>query len=148
MKHKKEKFYLVEKNALPEVFDKVIQVKDGIRKRKYPSINQAVKEIGISRSAYYKYRNSVFTYKGTDLEAVDLFNLIIEIDMISPQKVFYVFEKYSTVMLSIQQSPVAKGISSLQIICRKVPLADTQKILSYLKKTHGILQVNHNAIRD
>ena len=148
MKYKKEKFYLVEKNALPEVFDKVIQVKDGIRKRKYPSINQAVKEIGISRSAYYKYRNSVFTYKGTDLEAVDLFNLIIEIDMISPQKVFYVFEKYSTVMLSIQQSPVAKGISSLQIICRKVPLPDTQKILSYLKKTHGILQVNHNAIRD
>lgn len=148
MKQKKEKFYIVEKNSLPEVFHKVMQVKEGIRTKKYPSVNQAVQKIGISRSAYYKYRNSVFTYNGTDLEAVDIFNLIIEIDIISPQNVFCVFEKYSVAMISIQQSPVTKGISSLQIICRQIALNHIQEIISYFKKTHGILQVNYNAIRD
>jgi len=44
---KTEKFYLVEKRALPEVFRKVIQVKEGIRTNLYPSINQAVKSVGI-----------------------------------------------------------------------------------------------------
>ncbi len=148
MKFKKDKYFLVEKNALPEVFHKVMQVKEGIKKGIYPSVNRAVKELNLSRSAYYKYRNAVFTYQGTDFEAVDIFQIIIEIDLINLMKIFKLLEEYHAEMIHFQQSVVTKGICSLQIMCRKIAAKDAKAILNFLKKENGIVQVTHTAIRE
>ncbi len=148
MKFKKDKFFLVEKNALPEVFQKVMLVKEGIKRGKYPSVNQAVKELNISRSAYYKYRNSIFTYQGTDFEAVEIFNIIIEIDLISIMKIINLLEEYQIQMLHFQQSVISKGICSLQIVCRKTATKEIKKIVDYLKKENGVVQITHTAIRE
>ncbi|HHU53436.1 MAG TPA: hypothetical protein GXZ43_05095 [Clostridiaceae bacterium] len=143
----KEKFYLIEKNACPEVFRKVIEVKEGIRKKTYPSINQAVKEVGISRSAYYKYHKSVYTYRGSDFDSVDIFNIISEVDLVSPLDVLFVFDENSAKIISVQQSPVMKGMSTIQIICRNLLKTKAERIIRGLHKINGIIQVNHNAIR-
>ena len=148
MQNKKEKFYLIEKNSLPEIYIKVMQVKEGIKNKTYPSVNQAVKELGISRSAYYKYRNSIFSYHGTDFDAVDVFNLIVEIDLISVTKLLRIFEKSSVKMMSFQQSPVMKGISSIQIICRELMKDNIDNLMTKLKKENGVIQITHQAICD
>lgn len=144
---RKEKFYLIEESTCPEVFRKVIEVKDGIRKKKYPSINQAVKEVGISRSAYYKYHKSIYTYQGSDLDSVDIFNIISEVDLVSPLDVLLIFDNNSAKIISIQQSPVTRGMSTIQLICRNLSEARSGKIIRGLQKINGIIQVNHNAIR-
>lgn len=65
----KEKFYLVKADILPEAILKTAQAKDIISKGLVETINQAVDKVGISRSAYYKYRDGVFPlqdpFKGT-----------------------------------------------------------------------------------
>lgn len=54
---------VVESEVLPEVVLKVLQVKKLLANKEEKSSASACKRIGVSRSAYYKYRNSVFSYE-------------------------------------------------------------------------------------
>ncbi len=56
-----EKFFIVNSKVLPDVFQKVIQVKELIYTGEVKDISEGVKEVGISRSAYYKYKDNVFS---------------------------------------------------------------------------------------
>lgn len=55
------KYLLVSTKVLPDIFTKVIMVKDLLNTKKAHDISEAVKIVGISRSAYYKYKDYVFT---------------------------------------------------------------------------------------
>lgn len=55
------KYLIIDKSVLPDVFEKVIKVKELIKTGKCQDITEAVKEIGISRSSYYKYKDCIFT---------------------------------------------------------------------------------------
>lgn len=55
-------FYIVEASALPEVILKVMQAKRLLESGKEKTIQSAVSAVGISRSAFYKYKNSVFPF--------------------------------------------------------------------------------------
>ncbi|HHU04609.1 MAG TPA: hypothetical protein GXZ81_06305 [Fastidiosipila sp.] len=54
-----EDYYLIRSDVLPEVFHKVISVKQLVDREDSVSINEACKRVKISRSAYYKYRDAV-----------------------------------------------------------------------------------------
>lgn len=57
-----QNYFIVEKSVLPEIFLKVIQVKKLLESKQSISIQEAVAEVGISRSAFYKYRDSVYPF--------------------------------------------------------------------------------------
>ena len=57
--NKKPKYYLVEASALPEVFLKVAEAKRLLATGQAATVNEATKITGISRSAFYKYRDAV-----------------------------------------------------------------------------------------
>ncbi len=52
-------FYIVDKSVLPEIFIKVMEVKNLLESGKEKTVQDAVNKVGISRSAFYKYRDSV-----------------------------------------------------------------------------------------
>ena len=53
-------FYIIDKNALPEVFIKVMEVKNLLESGREKTVQDAVNKVGISRSAFYKYRDAIF----------------------------------------------------------------------------------------
>ena len=53
------KYYLVEATALPEIFLKVAEAKRMLETGEASTVNQATKVAGISRSAFYKYKDAV-----------------------------------------------------------------------------------------
>jgi len=55
-----EELYVVNSRILPEIFSKVLEVKTLIHTGKVKDISEGVKAVGISRSAYYKYKDHVF----------------------------------------------------------------------------------------
>ncbi len=55
-------FAVVSCSVLPDVFLRVIEAKRLIASGEVKSSTSACQKVGISRSAYYKYKNSVFTY--------------------------------------------------------------------------------------
>ncbi|MGF7060293.1 ACT domain-containing protein [Brassicibacter mesophilus] len=55
------KYLVIDKEILPDVFEKVVEAKELLRTGKVKGITEAVKSVGISRSAFYKYKDYVFT---------------------------------------------------------------------------------------
>ena len=56
------KFLMIHTSVLPDVFEKVIEVKEVMKTGKVKEITEAVKIAGISRSTYYKYKDYVLQY--------------------------------------------------------------------------------------
>ena len=52
-------YYIVDKAVLPEIFLKVMDVKNLLESKKEKTVQDAVNRVGISRSAFYKYRDAV-----------------------------------------------------------------------------------------
>jgi len=53
-------FYIIDKSVLPEIFLKVMDVKNLLESGREKTVQDAVSKVGISRSAFYKYRDAVF----------------------------------------------------------------------------------------
>lgn len=54
------KFYLIREDVLPESVIKTLKVKDAFKNNSNLSIYDAVKQFNLSRSAFYKYRETIF----------------------------------------------------------------------------------------
>ena len=53
------KYYIVEAAALPEIFQKVAEAKRMLETGETDKVNVAAQAVGISRSAFYKYKDAV-----------------------------------------------------------------------------------------
>jgi chorismate mutase len=53
------RYYIVEAEALPEVFLKVAEAKRMMETGEASTVNAAARKVGISRSAFYKYRDVI-----------------------------------------------------------------------------------------
>lgn len=60
---KQPKYYIVEASALPEIFLKVAEVKRMLTTGEATTVNGATKRLGISRSAFYKYRDAILPFQ-------------------------------------------------------------------------------------
>ena len=54
------RYLVISKEILPEIYVKVVEADEMIRTGKARGISDAVKQVGISRSTYYKYHEHVF----------------------------------------------------------------------------------------
>jgi chorismate mutase len=61
-----QKMYIVDSKILSNVYEKVIEVKDLLRGGDAMTIQDACKKVGLSRSAFYKYKDSVFDFMSSD----------------------------------------------------------------------------------
>ncbi len=57
-----KKFYLVREDVLPEAMKKTLDAKEMIERGKADSVWDAVQKVDLSRSAYYKYRDTVYPF--------------------------------------------------------------------------------------
>ena len=53
------RYFIVEAEAMPEIIRKVARAKQLLEMGEQPTVNAAAKEVGISRSAFYKYKDAV-----------------------------------------------------------------------------------------
>ena len=73
----KSNFLIVDKSALPEVYEKVVDAKRLLKEGKVKDVTEAAKTVNISRSVYYKYKDTVFELVETDIGQKVTLNLMI-----------------------------------------------------------------------
>ena len=56
-------FYLIREDVLTESMQKMLEVKQLLASGEETTIQEATKRVGLSRSAYYKYRDTVFPFE-------------------------------------------------------------------------------------
>ena len=54
-----EEYLIVHKSALPDYFEKVVEVRHMLDAGDFKDVSSAVKKAGISRSTYYKYKDCI-----------------------------------------------------------------------------------------
>lgn len=72
------RFLLVDESVLPEVFAKVVEAKDLLRSGRASTAAQAARLAGISRTAFYKYRDAVFSYDAGKSGGIVTVHLILQ----------------------------------------------------------------------
>ena len=70
-----KRFLLVDSDVLPDVFMKVVKAKELLASGSVKNLSAAAKEVNISRSALYKYKDKIFYKK--------LFRFFFELKKIS-----------------------------------------------------------------
>lgn len=71
-------FYVVAADALPEVFKKVITAKELLENGEAKNISTAIKACDLSRSAFYKYKDSVFRAASNSTNELKLKAVLID----------------------------------------------------------------------
>ena len=67
-----DRYLLINPRVLPPVFENVIRAKELLSLGKATSAAQAAKMAGISRSAFYKYKDFVFKYSAGNVSTINL----------------------------------------------------------------------------
>ena len=73
----KPKYYLVEAGVLPEVFTKVTEARELLETGEVRTVADAVERVGISRSAFYKYKDSVMPFRDMRQGSIVTFNALL-----------------------------------------------------------------------
>ena len=63
MMSQQPKYYIVEAGALPEIYLKVAEAKRLLETGEVSTVNAAARATGISRSAFYKYRDAIRPFR-------------------------------------------------------------------------------------
>lgn len=132
-------YLLVKSDVLPEVFVKVMKVKRILNAGKAKSVNEAVQKIGLSRSAYYKYKDSVMPFyessKGkivTLVVAVENFPGILA-------KIIKCIAKAKGNILTINQNIPINGLADVSISLETdALLVPVEILLQEVAKVYGV----------
>lgn len=133
------KYYLVRPKAVPEVLLKVAEAKQLLSTRRGMTVQQAVDQVGISRSSFYKYQEDIFPfYENARGKTI---NVVLQMDDEPGQlaEVLKVVAQYHANVLTIHQTIPINGVASLTLSIKILPTtADVSKMLAAMENQKGV----------
>ena len=142
-KNENKKFYLIREDVLPESVVKTLQIKEVLKNDPSLSIFEAVKQFDLSRSAFYKYRDTIFPVD-EKLEETREFTLILYVNDIIGMlaKVLNTLSKLDLSVLTIHQSIPMDGIATITLsLDGKDTDLEIDEVINSLKKIEHISNV-------
>ena len=110
-----KRFLYVDSEALPDYFEKVLSTKQLLETGKYKSVTEAARANGISRSTYYKYKDSVFeSLTGLNTHCAT-FMLSLNHTKGVLSNVLSLFSSFGLSVLTISQSLPVNDVASVMI---------------------------------
>ncbi|MDU1373445.1 MAG: ACT domain-containing protein [Staphylococcus epidermidis] len=138
------KFYLIREDVLPESVIKTLKVKDALKNNSNLSIYDAVKQFNLSRSAFYKYRETIFPVDEKILDQRE-FTLILYVNDIVGMlaQVLNAISQLQLSVLTIHQSvPIeAKATITLSLNARNSNLS-IDEVIESLREINHVTKVD------
>ena len=135
------KYYIVESSALPEVFLKVAETKRILSTGEATTVNEATKITGISRSAFYKYRDAVLPFQSlmTGRLITFQFRLLDEPGVLSA--ILTDFAKYEANLMTVNSTIPTNGVALVTISAETMDLTvPIEDLLRELSLTAGVIK--------
>ena len=134
-----DNYLIIHKSILPDYYDKVLEVRRLLESGRVREVSQAVKEVGISRSTYYKYKDFILepSEMATGRKAVLSMLLSHEPGVLS-SVLAHVSEQGGSVLTITQSLPIhGKASVTVTLDISAMPGALTQ-LMEALTKTPGV----------
>ncbi len=132
-------FYLIDKSVLPEIFLKVMEVKKLLESKREKTVQDAVNRVGISRSAFYKYRDAIFPlYENTRGKTVTMATNLDDTKGVLSCVLNTIAEAGANILTINQNIPI-NGIAMVTIAIETDAMdSDLGELLDKLQKLHGV----------
>ena len=136
-------YYVLRRQAVPEVLLKVVEAKKLLESGKAKTVNEATEVLGISRSSFYKYKEDIYEFhdslQGTTLTLT--FQMNDEVGLLS--FVLNLIADFGANILTIHQSIPLNGVASLSITIQVLPTTrDIMEMISKMEKAEGVHKVH------
>ena len=123
-----KKFFLIREDVLPESVVKTLKIKEALKQDPDMSIFEAVKQFDLSRSAFYKYRDTIFPVE-EKMQTTKEFTLILYVNDVVG-------------MLANVLNKVSTGHLSVLTIHQSIPMKNRATITLSLDATDTDLELD------
>ncbi|CEH28258.1 ACT domain-containing protein [Aneurinibacillus migulanus] len=139
MGKQEELFYLIRADILPESISKTLEAKKLLDSGEAETVNEAVERVGLSRSAYYKYKDSIFPFNSMMREVIITVSLNLEHRAgILSEVLKFVAERGGNI-LTINQTIPLQGLANVAMSIDTGHLSlPTTDFLDELNAMHGV----------
>ena len=135
-------YLLVDSSVLPGAFSKVVRAKQLLAQGRAKSLTEATKAVGLSRSAFYKYKDCVFTYQNTSARQISTISaeLVDEPGVLS--EVLAVLFKNGANILTVNSNIPVDSVAAVSIAMRTESLrVDARTLADELRKLDGVVNL-------
>ena len=138
---KEVKYYIVAANALPEVFIKVAEAKRMMQTGEADTVGDATKKAGISRSAFYKYKDSVQPFNDMKAEHIITFYGMLKDNTGVLSHVLGIFASSGANILTINQSIPTNGCAAVTISAETSGMEQTlESLIASVSGVEGVIR--------
>ena len=142
-----ENYLIIHKSILPEYYEKVLEVRRLMESGKKKDVSQCVREVGISRSTYYKYKDYILEPMALSGGRKAVLSMMLTHEPGVLSALLSCISQSGASVLTITQSLPIHGRASVTISLDVTELAsDFSNLLQIMEKIPGVEQVKLLAI--
>ncbi|MBR6106594.1 MAG: ACT domain-containing protein [Oscillospiraceae bacterium] len=141
MSDHQKNWVVVDSAVLPEVILKTLTVKRMLANREEKSSSAACRAVGISRSAFYKYRDSVFVYEDQMREHIFTVYMLLHDEAGVLSGVLHALTDAEANVLTLNQSIPVDGAATVTVTFRLKDAAHISALCSALAERKGVVEV-------
>lgn len=136
-------FYIIKENIMPEIIKKTIKAKRILKNGEARTINEATEMVGMSRSAFYKYKDYIFPFYEASMGKIITISLILEH---IPGVLSGILDEIATAngnILTINQNIPIHNIANVTISFETSNLnKNVEELLEIIHKKTGVQKVD------
>lgn len=135
------KYYLVEESALPEVFLKVAETKRLLSTGEATTVNEATRMTDISRSAFYKYRDSVLPFQNVMSGRVITFQVLVHDEPGQLNEILTLFAEVKANISTINSIVPTNGTAVITISASTMDMTiSLEELIDRMRATRGVIK--------
>ncbi len=136
-----QKYYIVDAATLPEVFLHVAEAKRLLSTGEVKTVNEAARRTGISRSAFYKYRDAVLPFQSVMSGRVLTYQFILHDEPGALSRLLDVFAARGANIRTINSIVPSGGCAIVTISAETLDLTvQAEEFLSELRENRYVIK--------
>ena len=136
-------YFLVNSKVLPSVFEGVVLAKELLADGRAQNASQAAKMAGISRSAFYKYKDYVFKYSDNDQKTITLSARLSDKAGTLSSLTTALYE-YGVNILTVNQAIPINGTADVTLTVKTDNIiCSVEDMLNSIKGINGVISIKN-----
>ena len=137
------KYLLVDSAVAPDVFVRVVHAKQLIAQGKAANSSQAARMAGISRSAFYKYKDYVHRFDEQMQQNLITLTATLEDEPGVLSNVLTQLYREGANIITVNQNIPVDGVALVSVALRLGQNVSPEQIISVMSSIHGVIRVSN-----
>lgn len=136
-------YYIIKSDILPEILKKTVKAKELLNRGIVNTVNDAAEEAGMSRSAYYKYKDHIFPFFEVSKNKIITISLLLEDKPGILSNILDHIAKAGGNILTINQNIPLSGIANVTVSIRTEGMDESvEKLVKNMGKIDGVKKID------